>query len=171
MKRVGKWILYIAGGLAGLVLLAGAIGLFLPSRVAGSASVEIARAPEAVWALVSDPEKLGAWAGGEIMQVEFLQRAAPRRYRYTGSMGWATYEETVADAPRRIKTRVVESSMGMGGEWDIRIEAEGAGSRVSVDMAMEFSNPWFRVLGAIMNVSGEEKKTLLKLKSYLEARS
>jgi uncharacterized protein YndB with AHSA1/START domain len=170
MKRVGKWLLYAVGGLIGLALLGGLAGLFLPAAVSASASVEIARPPEVVWALLSDPMKTSEWAGDEIVKVELLRPAEPRRYRYTGSMGSAIYEEVISDAPRRLKTRVIESDMGMGGQWDIRIEPAAGGSRVRVEMSMELSNPWFRLLASIMDASRQEEKTLLKLKRHLESR-
>jgi len=169
MNKAGKWGLYLVGGLLGLLVIIGVVGLFLPSHFSASASVDIHKSPQAVWDVLGNPERTKDWAGAEIQSVEFLQKTAPRRYKFTGTAGSAVYEEIVAEPARRLKTRVVESTMGMGGTWDVRIEPVGGGSRVSVAMQMDLANPWFRVLGSFIDPDEQERKTLLLLKNYVEA--
>jgi uncharacterized membrane protein len=164
-----KRLLLVAGAsIIGLGLLTGGIGLLLDPVVHAHVTTEIAQPPEKVYALLADMESVGKWSP-EVGKVERIGDNPPRYKASAGPMEsvWTVVE---AQPPRLLRSRMEGHSMSVSGDWRTQIEPTASGgSRVDHRVAMEFHNPWLRVLSRMMDVNQEEAKTLADLKRYLES--
>lgn len=138
---VGVPVLLVAGGAA--------VGLFLPKGHIAARSVSYAASPDAVWALVADWEARSSWRAG-IRSVERLpDRNGHQVWRERSRRG-AVASEVIAFEParRRMVTRIVDES-AFGGTWTWQVEAEGAGSRLSITEDGAIYNPVFRTVARL----------------------
>ena len=93
--------------------------------------------PEAVWALASDPTRIGEWSH-ECLQAQLVDAdAVAPGVRFRGSnkvgrVGWARTSEIVrVDAPRTFAWRTVPTRMYPDStEWTISIEPAADGTRI-----------------------------------------
>jgi len=56
-----KWVIWIVGGLAILVLIVAIVGALIPKAHTASRTARIAMPPEALYALLSDVDRHPAW--------------------------------------------------------------------------------------------------------------
>jgi uncharacterized protein YndB with AHSA1/START domain len=94
--------------------------------------------PDAVWAVVSDPTRVGEWSH-ECVEVEWCDGATTAvpgaRFRgrnQLGPIGWfRTNEIVAAEAPRRLVWRTVPSAVYRDStRWTITLEPAGNGTRI-----------------------------------------
>ena len=171
MKKI---LLYIVGGIVGLIALTGIVGAMLDPVVHTKVSIEITKPPAQVFALVREMELVEKWAnvepGLEKMSVVKVNDS-PRKYTVTSAGMESAWEEVEAREPNFLHTRMLSLTMDVAGDWRTTIEAVGAaGCRVSIEIDMRFGNPFFRPMGHLMDSKAEEMKILSALKKYLEAR-
>jgi carbon monoxide dehydrogenase subunit G len=170
---IRKIFLYGLGGLAALVALTGIAGLLMNPVIHTKVSIEISKPPAQVFALVRDMESVEKWAdfepGQEKMTMVKLSDS-PRKYKANAGGMESTWEEVEAREPAFLHTRMLGHSMNVSGDWRTNIEATAVGSRVTNEIDMRFGNPFFRVIGHLMDSQAEEMKTLKALKKYLEAQ-
>lgn len=162
MRRRTKWLLGIPGVLIAAVLLAMAVGLFLPETHTATVSVQITAPPDSVWAAITSIDDFPAWRPG-IERVERLPGRAGRPvWRETGTYGTITFEEVAADPPYRLVTRIADEDQPFGGTWTWTLEPEGGGTRVTITEEGEIYNPFFRFMARF--VFGYERT----MREYLE---
>jgi len=167
MKKLGKWLLYALSGLVALLLCVLIVGLFVSPEIEAAATIEIKAPPAKVWDLIGNLENLPKWSS-EIASVKMLSEN-PKIYRAEGPAGSADYEVIASEPPHRILTRMTASSFNVTGNYDLRVDPSGDGSRVRVGMKMHLGNPLFRTLSLFMDADAEEHKVLEELRSYVEA--
>lgn len=167
-KRV---LLYGLGGLAAIIALTGIAGMMMNPVIHTTAAIDIARPPATVFALLRDMESVNKWAnvdGADFKVVKISD--TPKRYKSSVAGMESTCEEVEAVEPNFLHTRVAGQTVDVSGEWRTSIEPTASGSHVTNKIAMRFGNPFFRVMGHLMDSHAEEMKTMVALKKYLEAQ-
>jgi hypothetical protein len=119
VKRVIRFVIFFAA-LVGVVAI---IGYFLPVAHEVSRSAELAKPPEAVYALISDLKNYPAWWPENEVTVEVVEAVPPRKF----------------------VTRIVGET-AFGGTWTMEIVPTSSGSRLTITERGEVYNPIFRTL-------------------------
>ncbi len=141
-----KWILFVLGGLVGLILLVLLVGALLPRNHTASASTTLRQPADSVWSVIRD---LGGYADwwGEIEAVERAARGGRETWEQRDRRGQTMPIEVVeATAPHRLVTRIADESLPFGGTWTFEIAESAAGSTLSLTENGEVRNPFFRFM-------------------------
>jgi hypothetical protein len=159
------WIvLYITGGLVGLISLMAVIGLALPRDHIAARRTKLAKAPPDVWRVLVDLDAQTAWRRG-LKRVEHLD---PKRFREHTSQGTITYE-VVEDKPheRRI-TRIADDKLPFGGRWIYELQPDNGGTRLTITEDGFIKNPVFRFLSkTVFSTTSTIEKFLHDLGTHL----
>jgi hypothetical protein len=118
--KITIWIVASLFAVVGVVAL---IGYFLPISHEASRSADFNKPPDAVWALIADPNSYGEW--------------------WQGSDVKTTVVESIP--PSRLVTRIVGETQ-FGGTWTLEIVPAASGSRLTVTERGEIYNIVFRTL-------------------------
>ena len=118
-----KWLVRILLSLIAIVGAVALIGYFLPVSHEASRSAEFSKPPEAVFALMADPNTYQSWWDGATVKSEVVE----------------------SHAPDKVVTRVVGETQ-FGGTWTIDIVPIPSGSRVTITERGEIYNVVFRTL-------------------------
>jgi uncharacterized protein YndB with AHSA1/START domain len=139
--RIVVILLAVVVGLGVVVVL---VGLMLPVKHEATVSAAIPAAPEAVWAVLTDPASYPKWRG-DVTSVEMLPADSGHvAWREQGKNGAISYATELTEAPRRLVTRITDKSLPFGGTWEYVVSPDGAGSRVQITEHGEVYNPVFR---------------------------
>ncbi|HEX6590266.1 MAG TPA: SRPBCC family protein [Longimicrobiales bacterium] len=142
MRRV--WIALAV--VVALLLAVVAIGLLLPREHVASVRVRYAAAPRDVYETIANVAHGAEWRSG-VERVELLPDSAGMvRWRETADWGTLAFERIVDEPGRRIVARIVDEGQGFGGTWTWEIEADGAGSVVTISEAGYVDNPFYRFM-------------------------
>ena len=168
MRRRTKWLLGILGVPIAAVLLAVAVGLFLPETHTATVSAQVAAPPDTVWAAITSIETFPTWRPG-IDEVERLPARAGRPvWRETGTYGTITFEEVAAEPPHRLVTRIADEDQPFGGTWTYELEQEGGGTRITITEDGEIYNPFFRFMARfVFGYEGTMRAYLEGLQDHL----
>ena len=154
-----KWALFAVGILVVLVVIVVGIGYTLPVAHTARRSVTLRAAPPDVWAAITDVSAYPTWRG-DVESVEVLAPVNGRRsWREKGTNGAITYAIESADPPTRLVTRIADTDLAFGGEWEYELTPDGAGTRLVITERGEVYNPIFRfvsrfVMGHTSTVDG-----------------
>jgi uncharacterized protein YndB with AHSA1/START domain len=139
--RIVVLLLAVVVGLGLVVVI---VGYLLPVRHVATVSATIPAAPDAVWAVLTDPASYPKWRG-DVMSVEMLPadsgHVAWREHGKNDAIAFAIEE---AEVPRRLVTRITDKGLPFGGSWEYLVTGDGAGSRVQITEHGEVYNPVFR---------------------------
>ena len=139
--RIVVILLAVVVGLGVVVVL---VGLMLPVKHEATVSAAVPAAPEAVWAVLTDPASYPKWRG-DVTSVEMLPADSGHvAWREQGKNGAISYATELTEAPRRLVTRITDKSLPFGGTWEYVVSPDGAGSRVQITEHGEVYNPVFR---------------------------
>jgi len=136
-----KWLLWIGGGLIGLVGVVAMIGATLPVRHSAERKARFQAAPETVWAVLSGPPD---WRP-EVKSFGTLpQQDAHQRWWEQDARGRKINYELVEErAPSRRVTRI-GPGLPFGGTWTFEVTPAGNGSEVRIHEDGEVYNVIFR---------------------------
>ena len=139
----------IVGAAVVLLLLAAAVwivGMLLPVPHVCARSAVFRQPPDAVWALIGDPQGYPAWRK-DVRAVEMLPPVEGRkRWRETGGERPLTFEVVSAEPPKRLVTRIADTGLPFGGGWTFDLVPDGQGCRLSIRENGEIYNPLFRFM-------------------------
>ena len=142
-----RWLIIILAVVVGLPLLAYGIGMFVPRNHVASLTIDLAAAPEKVWALVSDVANTPKWRT-DITAVRMQPQPDGRvRFVETSSMGDVPFEVVSQTAPTGQVIRVLDDDQPFGGTWTWELVPAGSGTRVKVTEAGFVKSPIFRTMG------------------------
>ena len=137
-------VLLLLAVVVGLGLVIVVVGYLLPVKHEATVSAVIPAAPEQVWEALTDVAAYPKWRG-DVTSVEMLPTDSGHvAWREQGKNGAISYATELADAPRRLVTRITDKSLPFGGSWEYVITGDGAGSRVRITEHGEVYNPVFR---------------------------
>jgi polyketide cyclase/dehydrase/lipid transport protein len=120
------WILYVGGGLVGLVLLMALAGMMLPQDHSATRRATFRKPASEVWAVITDIDKFPTWRSG-LKAVERLpDRGGRPVWKEIGGHGPMTLEQVESRPPSKFVGRIVGES-AFGGTWTYELtEADGA---------------------------------------------
>jgi hypothetical protein len=139
--------LYIAGGLAGLIVVMALIGLLLPRDHLNARSAVLARPPADVWRAITAVEDQVGWRRG-LKRVEPLPPVDGKAsYRERTSQGDFVLVVDVDQAPSLRITRIDDRGMAFGGRWIYELApTDDGGTRLAITEDGFVKNPVFRFL-------------------------
>jgi uncharacterized protein YndB with AHSA1/START domain len=137
--------LVIVGALCVLGAIVAAAGYALPQGHVASRDRTIDVTPERLFGVLQDVEKYPDWRS-DVKSVEVLARAPVLRWREHGSNGAITFEVQESDAPKRMVSRIADTSLAFGGTWTYVLQRDGNGTRLSITENGEVYNPVFRFM-------------------------
>lgn len=149
------WILYIAGGLVGLLIaligLAALVGLMLPAAHVASRTVRVERAAADVWRALTDRASQPGWRR-DLRRLEALPDVdgAPS-FREHSRHGVITFvvDQSTPPGPGRsglLVTRIADDTLPFGGRWIYQIDDDSGGARVTITEDGIVKNPVFRFM-------------------------
>jgi hypothetical protein len=146
-------ILYIVGGLVGLIALMALIGLTLRADHKAARQADIPRPAAEIYDLVRDVEKHPTWRK-DIEKVELLPPLDGKpSFREHGRQGKIRFvvdsdEPPTDDRGGRLVTRIADDNLPFGGRWIIEVTPAPAPARTIVKITEDgfVKNPVFRVL-------------------------
>jgi uncharacterized protein YndB with AHSA1/START domain len=139
--RIVVLLLAVVVGLGLVVVI---VGYLLPVRHVATVSATIPAAPDAVWAVLTDPAGYPKWRG-DVTSVEMLPADSGHvAWREHGKNDAITFAIEQAEVPRRLVTRIAEKGLPFGGSWEYLVTGDGSGSRVQITEHGEVYNPVFR---------------------------
>jgi len=118
-----KWILWAMLSLVAIVGVIAFIGYFLPVAHESSRSAEFNRPPEAVFALIADPNGYSGWWKDADVKTAIVESVPPSK----------------------LVTKIVDETQ-FGGTWTFEIVPTASGSRLTITERGEIYNPIFRAL-------------------------
>lgn len=140
------WLWIVLGALAGLVLLAAAVGWTLDRRHLVSVRFRLAQPPEPVFAVLADPSGYAAWRK-DVRSVEMLGTVDGRlHYRERGRDGVILFEVVASDPPRFHEVRIADDRLPYGGCWRFVLQPQDGGTTVTITEDGFITNPVFRTL-------------------------
>jgi uncharacterized protein YndB with AHSA1/START domain len=154
-----KWFRRIVLASLGVIGLLLAIGMLLPSGFRIQRSVEMAAAPDRVYPLIADPREWKRWSvwnrrdPAMAMEYSGAPRGSGARWAWkSASEGNGEMEFTKVVANERVDYALTFPDMGMRSSGQLRLEASGAGTRVTWTNEGDMgSNPVNRYFGLFMD--------------------
>jgi uncharacterized protein YndB with AHSA1/START domain len=141
-----RWLLVVLAVVAGVVLLVVVGGMLLPTAHTARTHATINAPPDTIWRALTDVEAFPSWRS-DVSRVELLPAANGRKtWREIGKDGTITFEEVVAEPPRRLVGRIADPSLPFGGSWTYDVASDGAGSRVTFTEEGVVRNPVYRFM-------------------------
>jgi uncharacterized protein YndB with AHSA1/START domain len=139
-----KWALIAVGILVLLVVIVAGVGYTLPVAHTARRSAALRAAPAAVWTAITDVTAYPVWRG-DVESVEVLAPVNGRQsWREKGKNGTITYATERVDPPTRLVTRIADTDLPFGGEWEYELAPDGGGTRIVITERGEVYNPIFR---------------------------
>jgi uncharacterized protein YndB with AHSA1/START domain len=147
-----QWILFIVGGLVGLLILLVIVGMLLPRNHVAASSIELAKPPAEVWGVVRDIGQVPTFWTDIKSSERQPDREGHEVWVQTMKNGFTLPLEIDEDRPpSRLVSRIaMEGKAPFGGSWIYEIAESGTGSRVTVTEDGWVDNPFFRVVSRIM---------------------
>jgi len=137
-------IVLLLAVVVGLGLIVVAVGYLLPVQHVVTVAAHVPATPEQVWDAVTDVAAYPKWRG-DVTSVAMLPSDSGHvAWREHGKNDAISYAIEQAERPRRLVTRITDTSLPFGGSWEYLISAEGNGSRVQITEQGEVYNPVFR---------------------------
>ena len=140
------WIIGPICGIAGLLLLATLIGVFLPKNHIASRTAILPVTPEALWTVITDVEAYPSWRS-ELSKVEVLKNEAnAKEWRETSRFGEIPFAVTEYQPHARLVTKINSDDLAFGGVWTYELAPEGAGTRLTITENGVINNPFYRFM-------------------------
>jgi uncharacterized protein YndB with AHSA1/START domain len=141
-----RWLLVVLAAVAGVILLVLVAGMILPKEHTARSRATINAPPDSIWRALTDVEAFPSWRS-DVSRVEVLSASSGRRtWREIGKHGTITFEEVVAEPPRRLIGRIADPSLPFGGSWTYDVAPDGTVSLVTITEEGVVHNPIFRFM-------------------------
>ena len=160
-----QWLLFIVGGLVGLVVLLALIGLVLPRGHVAARRAVIQRPAAEVWRAITDVEAYPKWRKG----VTAVARNG-REFTETSSHGAIRYELAEEQAPALRITRIADPKLPFGGRWIYELTEDRGNTRLTITEDGFITNPIFRTLSrTVFSTTSTLERFLTDLSAHLGA--
>ena len=161
-------VLYIIGGIVGLVVLMALIGLALPRAHLATRTATFAKPREDVWRALADLDAQPSWRRG----LKKLERLDGSRFREHTTQGTILYEVVEERTPERRVTRIADDKLPFGGRWIYELAPAGNGTTLTITEDGFIKNPIFRFLSkTVFSTTATIEKFLADLDAHLRDRS
>src|SRR5262245_14515163 len=122
MKKALKVVAWFVAGLAGLVFLVVAIGVFLPVRHTSMVSRPVPGTSEQVWDVITTVEDFAEWRP-DVARAERLEPIDGwPAWREEGPEGALTFQMGAVEPRRKLVARIVDEGLPFGGSWTYELE-------------------------------------------------
>ena len=163
-------VLYIVGGLVGLVAMLALIGMFLPRGHVAARTARLARPPDEVWRALTDLDAAPGWRS-DLKRLERLPdrdgKPAFREHTRQGAITYVIDEETAPPTGRRIG-RIDDDGLPYGGRWIYELVSDGDATRLTITEDGFIKNPVFRVLSrTVFSTTATVERYLRDLGAHL----
>ncbi|HVQ09001.1 MAG TPA: SRPBCC family protein [Allosphingosinicella sp.] len=144
------WLIWIAAGLAGLILLICLVGALLPRDHEAAAEAVMPAPPARVAAMVGAVEAYPEWRGG-VKRVEMLGRDGEAvRFIEHGKDGILAFRLTEEASGTRFRSTIDDPKLPFGGSWIIALAPAGEGTLVRIEEHGFVRNVLFRFVSALI---------------------
>jgi hypothetical protein len=142
-----KWAIRIVVALLTLVAILCVIAFLLPVRTEHTRTIEVHQTPEAIFAVLSDVQKLPDW-NRNVKAVTVLPPIDGKEAsRQTFKDGMAVIIVTSESlAPTHLVREMRDNSAPFSGSWSYEIAPTNDGSKVAITEKSEIKNPFFRLM-------------------------
>jgi uncharacterized protein YndB with AHSA1/START domain len=143
------WVLYGAGALIALGLIAWLVGSLLPRDHVAQVAIDLQAPPARVWALIADVAGTARWRPN-VKSVE-MRPAVNGRVRFveTTSERPMLFEIVSQEPPAKQVVRVADEGLPFGGTWTWELTPSDAGTRLTMTEDGFIRNPIFRVMSRL----------------------
>jgi hypothetical protein len=144
------WLIWIAAGLAGLILLVCLVGALLPRDHVAAAEAEMPAPLERVAAMVRAVEAYPAWRGG-LKRVEIAGRdGGELRFVEHGKDGILAFRLAEEAPGTRFRSTIDDPKLPFGGFWIIALAPAGEGTLVRIEEHGFVHNVLFRFVSTLI---------------------
>ncbi|HEV7659821.1 MAG TPA: SRPBCC family protein [Allosphingosinicella sp.] len=144
------WPIWIAGGLAGLVLLVCLAGALLPRDHVAAAEAEMPAPPAQVAAMVRAVEVYPEWRGG-LERVEILGRDGGEvRFVEHGKDGRLAFRLAEEAPGTRFRSTIDDPGLPFGGYWIVALAPAADGTLVRIEEHGFVRNVLFRFVSTLI---------------------
>ena len=141
--RIIVLLLAVVVGLGLIVVVA---GYLLPVQHVVTLAAHVPATPEQVWDAVTDVAAYPKWRG-DVTSVAMLPSDSGHvAWREHGKNDAISYAIEQAERPRRLVTRITDTSLPFGGSWTYQLTPSGAGATLVITEHGEVYNPLFRLM-------------------------
>ena len=142
-----KWLLILAGGILGLIVLVAVVGALLPREHRATSTIVLHQTPDSVWKVVRDLGGITAWWPAMNQSERLPDRDGHEVWRQKMSGFDVPIIVTASSPPRRMVMQIdATTGAAFGGTWTYELAPDSAGTRISVTEAGWIGNPIFRSL-------------------------
>ena len=146
-----KWIVFVFGGLLGLIALMALIGAFVSRDHRATSTVMLRQSPDSVWKVVRDFGNITAWWPA----MEKAERLPDRDGHEVWRQKMSGFDVPIivleSSPPRRLVTQIDPTAGGaFGGTWTYQLTPDSGGTRISVTEGGWISNPIFRFMSRFL---------------------
>jgi|SRR5579883_2345662 len=139
-----KWLLWIFGGLSGVVGAASAIGAMLPVKHHATRRARFRASPDALYAVLAGPPD---WRTGVKSFGVLPEEDGRRRWWEQDSHGKnMTFELLEARPGERLAVRIAQPGLPFGGMWTFELQPAADGTALRISEDGEVYNVLFRFM-------------------------
>lgn len=139
-----KILLYLLITLFVVVGIVIVTGMALPKAHVASVRAHYKQQPQALYNTIVDVTQGPQWRTG-LKRVSVLEQQ-PLKWQEEASWGNLTMVMDEATSPRKVVSRIADTSQGFGGTWTYEIAPDANGSIVTITENGEVYNPMFRFM-------------------------
>jgi len=139
-----KWVLWVIGGIAAIIIMISLIGLMLPRDHVATRTARYKASPDSIWAALVDVKDYPKWHGDTRAVEELPSVDGKRSWRESSRQGSITYVAEGERPPSLFVTRIANTDLPFGGTWTHELSPDGSGTRVTITERGWVSNPIFR---------------------------
>ena len=140
-----RWLMYLGGAFALLVLIVTGIGCWLPVEHVASRAAIFNKPAADVFAAITDVRSYPEWRA-DVSSVEVLSSSPRLRWKERGGNGDITFEVEHAAPPTRVVARIADPELPFGGRWTYDLVPQGSGTQLTITEHGEVYNPIFRFM-------------------------
>ena len=128
MRKAGRILLWMMGGLAALILVELLAGALMPREHRATRALQLKAAPEAVWTILADHAREPQWRPELAACVPQAERHGHPVWEDRLRNGQRIVQETLERVEGRRLVRQVVNQPLFGGTWTWELAPEGSGS-------------------------------------------
>jgi len=145
-----RWIFWILGVLAGILILVTLIGYLLPKEHTVTREARFHQPQEVVWKTIADIDAMPSWRQ-ELRSVTRLHdKSGLPAWVETLDSGIIPLETVASLPPATLIVRIADPKLPFGGTWSYEIMPLSSGSSLRIREDGEIYNPVFRVLARLV---------------------
>lgn len=145
-RRIFRVLLWVVGGLAGVLLLILLVGWLLPHPHSFARQIELAQPPQAVWDVIADFPSQPEWRK-DTARVEPAAECGAGGWKITTTHNsYGYFRATEAAPPQLLVLDHLDPGCSPTVVWRLELEPQAQGSRLVIRETGDFGNPFSRFM-------------------------